>query len=63
MSVMEGNGNQNVERAKKRDDVKCVEKVGLYKLLELIMHVPDGEVICVELSKEGRKDGRNESKV
>ncbi len=60
MSVMEGNGNHDAESVKKRDDVKSIEKLGLYKLLELIRSVPEGEVICVELSGEDGVNGRNE---
>ena len=60
MSVMEGNGNHDAESVKERDDVKNIEKVGFYKLLELIRRVPEGEVICVELSGEDGEDGRNE---
>ncbi|MBR3510332.1 MAG: hypothetical protein IKO03_16360 [Lachnospiraceae bacterium] len=60
MSVMEGNGNHDAESVKRRDDAKYIEKVGFYKLLELIRRVPEGEVIRVELSGEDGKDGRNE---
>lgn len=57
MRVMESNGNQNAESVKARDAVKDIEKIGFYKLLELIRRVPDGVVIRVKLSGEDGMDG------
>ena len=56
MRVMESNGNQNAESVKARDEVKGFEKIGFYKLLELIRRVPDGVVIRVKLSGEDGMD-------
>ena len=60
---MESNGNQNVESVKARDAVNGIEKMGFYKLLELIRRMPDGVVIRVKLRGEDGMDGRNESKI
>ena len=60
---MESNGNSIVKNAKPREEGKSIEGMGMRKLLELIRHVPEDKVICVELPREERLDGRNKSKV